>query len=410
MWQRTCEVIPDGVMTLSKMPSKHVAGIYPTYLDRGEGAYVYDCNGRKYIDYPCALGAILLGYKNKTVNQAIRSQLAKGTIFSLPHKLETELAEKIVELIPSAEMVRFLKTGSEATSAAVKIARAYTGRNVVFCCGYHGWHDWYNYTTSKNKGAIYQPVYQFDYNSFNDLDMSDEVAAVIIEPYILEQPKDNFLQRLRRLCDDNGTLLIFDEVVTGFRTRGYSAQAFFDVMPDLTCLGKPMANGMPISCVCGKREIMKELEGDCFVSSTFGGELLSIAAALATIEVLEKENVIDHIWKMGKKLKGNFNRLADRVYGMQGVECTGYPCRLLFKFPTNLHLGLFWQECVKQGILFGYATFINFAHKEKEIDYTIEAIEKALCIVKENWDKPEKALEGEAPQEAFRLIQSQSAR
>ena len=303
-WLRTLEVCPDGVQTLSKMPSKHVDGFYPKYITKGDGAYVWGDNDKKYIDYPCGLGAILLGYNNPDVNRAIIDQLNKGVLFSLPNYLETELAEKIVDIVPSAEQVRFLKTGSEATSAAVRIARAYTGKEGIICVGYHGWHDWYCSTTSKNKGVPEQYVMQCKYNDieamievFDTQDTSTVgIAAVIMEPYVLEEPKQEYLRKVRKLCNRHKAVLIYDEVVTGFRTLEWTAQKYFDITPDLTCLGKAMANGLPISCVCGKRELMRELQGDCFVSSTFGGELLSIAAALATIKIVEEQGVIRQIW------------------------------------------------------------------------------------------------------------------
>lgn len=405
-YNNTCKVIPDGVQTLSKMPSKHVEGVYPIYLERGDGAYVWDTAGNRYIDYPCGLGSVLLGYNYPAVNEAIKKQLAKGTIFSLPHRLETKLAEKIVELIPCAEMVRFLKTGSEATSAAVRIARAYTGNYKILCCGYHGWHDWYNFTTPKNKGVEFQHVLQFGYNDIPTLEerfANYETAAVIMEPYVYDAPKDNFLQKVRDLCTKHGALLIFDEVVTGFRTKGFSAQKMFNITPDLACFGKAMANGLPISFVCGKKEIMEELRGDCFVSSTFGGELLSIAAALATIEVLERENVIERVWEMGTRLCIDFNTLAEHRAQVD-AKCIGYPPRTFFKFPTESHKSLFWQECLKRGILFGYAQFINYSHSREILGKTFCAIDSALQCVAERWDNPAEALEGKPAKETMRLV------
>lgn len=411
-WLQTCEIIPDGVQTLSKMPEKHVSGIYPKYITKGDGAYVWGDNDKKYIDFPCGLGAILLGYNNPIVNRAIIDQLNKGVLFSLPNYLETELAEKIVDIVPSAEMVRFLKTGSEATSAAVRIARAYTGKEGIICCGYHGWHDWYSFTTSKKKGVPEQPVVQCKYNDIDamieafDYQNKDTVgiAAVIMEPYILEEPKQEYLRKVRKLCNRHNTILIFDEVVTGFRTLGWTAQKYFDVMPDLTCLGKAMANGLPISCVCGKKELMKELQGDCFVSSTFGGELLSIAAALATIKIIEEQDVIKQIWNMGSRLKESFKQLVSVMNLTDGVSILGYPPRTFFKFETEALKSLFWQECLKKGVLFGYAQFISWSHGLGEIDHTVMAMRHALGMVRKYWEHPMDALEGAVAQETFRLV------
>lgn len=412
-WLKTCEVIPDGVQTLSKMPSKHVNRIYPKYITKGDGAYVWGNNDKKYIDYPCGLGAILLGYNNPVWNRAIIDQLSKGVLFSLPNYLETELAEKIVDIVPSAEMCRFLKTGSEATSAAVKIARAYTGKEGIICIGYHGWHDWYSFTTPKNKGVPEQSVAQIKYNDIEGMIEAFEVAnaddgigiaAVIMEPYILEEPKQEYLRKVRKLCNRHSAVLIFDEIVTGFRTLKWTAQKYFDITPDLTCLGKAMANGLPIACVCGKKELMKELQGDCFVSSTFGGELLSIAAALATIKIVEEQNVINHIWNMGGRLKESFKQTVGVMNLNDGISIMGYPPRTFFKFETEAHKSLFWQECLKKGVLFGYAQFISWSHGLGEIDQTEMAMRHALGMVRKYWTHPMDAMEGDVAQETFRLI------
>jgi len=404
-WKKTTDLIPCGVQTLSKMPNKHVEGVYPIYIEEGQGCYVFS-KGRRYIDYPCSLGAILLGHNYYEVSQAIRKQLDKGIIFSLPSFMETELAEELKEMFPYADKFRFLKTGSEATSAAVKIARAYTGRDNVGYCGFHGWHDWYTVNTQKNAGIPKDYLKYTKAFKYNDIEsvkkiLDKNTAALILEPYIYEAPGD-FLSQLISCAHANGTLVLFDEVVTGFRTFNYSAANLFNVTPDISCFGKAMANGLPISVVCGKKDIMNVLEDDCFVSSTFGGELLSIAAALATIRVLKTQNVIEHIYEMGDLLKGAYNDTAEKL----GIEtrCVGFPNRTMFMFPTNVHKGLFWQECIKDGVFFGYAQFISFSHRDSEICYTIEVIKNALKVVQENWDNPIKKMEGKVPAEVFRLV------
>ena len=410
-WLKTCELIVDGVQTLSKMPSKHVEGVYPKYITHGKGAYVWGDDGKKYIDYPCALGAILLGHANDRVNQACIERLHKGTIFSLPNYLETELAERIVDLIPCAEKARFLKTGSEATSAAVRIARAYTGKDGVICIGYHGWHDWYAWTTSKKAGIPEQPVAQVKYNDidavieafeFNESEDTTGIAAVIMEPYILDEPAYQYLYKIRKLCDRHKAVLIFDEVVTGFRTKGYSAQKMFGITPDLTCLGKAMANGLPVSCVCGKKAIMDVLTKDCFVSSTFGGDLLAIAAALEVIKILDEENVIDQIWLMGEAFKNGFQQIINSTKMGDFVSIRGYPPRTFFSFKTEAHKSLFWQECLSKGVLFGYAQFISQSHQRSEIDQTLLAMKHAMQMVAKYYDNPQAALRGEIAKETFR--------
>jgi len=399
------------------MPNKFIEGQYPIYLEGGTGCYVYD-DQYAYIDYPCGLGAILLGHGDFEIGMAIIDRMAQGHIFTLPHRLETELAEKLHKLIPCAEQMRFLKTGSEATSAAVRIARSYTGKMGVAYCGYHGWHDWFTADTPKNKGIpdnTKHLIQKFEYNNIKSLEnIFDErggnggyyddpqIGVVILEPYIYEAPKDNFLKKVIKLAHKHGAVVIFDEVVTGFRTKGYSAQKMFKVTPDLACFGKAMANGLPISVVCGKKKIMKVLEGDTFVSSTFGGELLSIVSALKTIEILERDNVIDHIWDMGQRLKDGYNHIRSELN--IDTSCIGFPNRTMFMFPSGEHKSLFWQECIKRGVLFGYAQFINYSHKEEEIDYTLQVIKEALIVCKNNWSNPEKAIVGKKAEQVFRLV------
>lgn len=413
--QRTCSLMPDGVQTLSKMPSKHVQGVYPVFIKKAEGPHVWDANGNKYIDYPLGLGPIILGHNHVAVKNAVGHQLDEGVLFSLPSRKETQLAEKICNIIPCAEMVRFLKTGSEAVSAAIKIARAVTGREAIAFCGYSGWHDTYSITTPKKAGVprSYSGLSgQFKYNDLDSLknlfsycgQITKPIAAVVMEPYILEEPKEDYLKMLVDFVHREGALVVFDEIVTGFRTPGFSAQKYFGVTPDLSCFSKAMANGLPISCVCGRREYMKVLQKDCFVSSTFGGELLSIAAALATIETLEQENGPKHIWQMGQRLKDGFNRIAKEHKLDHEASCLGLPPRTYFKFQNEGQKGLFWQECLKRGVLYGYAQFISLAHKERELNQTIIAMSEAIKVVKKGWDEPEKFLEGKAPAETFRLV------
>jgi len=390
------------------MPSKYVEGAYPIYLEMGRGAYVFNEDGNRFIDYPLGLGAVLLGHANEYVNRAVQRRLNSGTLFVCPSILETELAQKIKDMIPCAQMCRFLKTGSEATSAAIKIARAHTGRDHIAYCGYHGWHDWYTIATPKNKGipSYYRSlIHGFEFNnieSLREIIRKYQLACIILEPFIFEEPKDDFLKKIRKIATEEKIVLIFDEVVTGFRSPGYSAQKMFKVTPDIATFGKNMGNGIPISCVCGKSKYMKELEGDCFVSSTFGGDLVGISAAIATLDIIRNEPVIDNIFYFGEYLKTGYNEIAKSL-GVD-TECKGYPNRTFFTFPTAEHKSLFWQECIAREVFFGWANFISYAHGLKEIEATLSAVKKALSIVKENWDNPSKALRGKVATEVFRLV------
>ena len=403
-FSRTQKIIPDGVQTLSKMPSKYVDGVYPEYIDEGYGCHV-NAGGTEYIDFTGSLGVNLLGHADETVNRAVMTQMRSGINFPMPHTMETELAEKLKELFPM-QMVRFLKTGSEACSAAVKIARAVTQKETILCCGYHGWHEWYNQTTPKDQGCARTKVYPFEYNNIQSLEerfkRHKNVAAVIMEPYVYEEPKGNFLMQVKRLCLKNKAILIFDEVVTGFRTQKWCAANMFNVEPDLMCLSKAMANGFPMAAVGGRADVMKVLEGDCFVSSSFGGDLVGITASLATIKVIEERGVIKHIWDRGASIKQAFNTMAQND-GIE-AECIGYPCRTFFKFPSPLMKTVFWQECLKQGVMFGHAQFTMMAHGLHDTDDAIEAMRHAFRMLRKHKDNLEDLLEGKVAQETLRLV------
>ena len=414
-WSRAEKVVAAGTQTFSKGPYQHVKGVYPIYLKSGRGSRVFDVDGNEYIDYPCALGPVLLGYAYPAVDEAIRKQLEEGIAFSLVHPLEVELAELIVEIIPCAEMVRFVKNGSDATSAAVRIARAYTGRDKIADYGYHGWGDWHIVNTTRNKGIpriLSDYDLLFEYNKIETLERlfeehKGEIAAVIMEPVGIEEPRAGFLEKVKKLTHQNGAVLIFDEIKTGFRFALGGAQEYFGVIPDLACFGKAMANGMPLSMVVGRKELMRECE-EAFISTTFGGETLSLAAALATIKELREKNAIKHLWETGKQLKDGYNKLASQA-GID-TESAGFPPMTVQVFRdmgSNSALEmktLFLQETIKRGILFGNGQFTTYSHTEEDIRKTLEACMDAFTIMSEalKEDKVKAYLEGELVQEVFR--------
>jgi glutamate-1-semialdehyde aminotransferase len=349
----TTRIIPDGVQTMSKMPCRYVEGVYPFWIESADGPYVIDPDGNRYVDYPLGLGTILLGHNNRVVKNYVIQQLNTGCLYPLPSKKERELAEEITKIIPSMQMMRFVKTGSEACSAAVRLARAATGREHIVVCGYHGWHDWYAASTERNKGVpkcLRELITKCDYNNIEQFRaaITDKTAAVILEPYQFDAPKNKFLETLAEHARSKGAILIYDETITALRTTHGTAQKFFNVQADLTVFGKALGNGMPISCVGGKKELMKQLEDKpdgCFVSSTFGGELVSIAAALGTLKVWHEANAPERIWALGEQVKKFFNSTAKELE--LDTQCVGYPCRTRFDFPTAAHKSLFWQECLR---------------------------------------------------------------
>lgn len=390
---RARKVIPSASQTFSKGPNQWVRGVSPHYLVRGEGAWVWDADGNKYLDYLMALGPIILGYGNERVNEAVTRQLRDGTVFSQMHPLEVEVSELLVELIPCAEMVRFGKTGSDATTAAIRVSRAHTGRERVAICGYHGWHDWYIGTTTRDggvPGAVKGLSHTFAYNDADSLATllaahPGEFAAVILEPASVEAPKPGFLEAVRDIAHEHGAVLIFDEVVSGFRFSLGGAQQYYNVIPDLACFGKAMANGFPLSAVVGKAEIMKVFD-DIFYSGTFGGETLSLAACKATIEELREKDGLGTIWRNGGRLQQGALALIDR-YGLDGqVRAVGVGCRWVLAFPHadeyqgRLRRSFFMQECVKRGLLFFGLHVPCVAHGDDEIDFTLKVFEEVMPI------------------------------
>jgi glutamate-1-semialdehyde aminotransferase len=394
-WERAVRVIPAGTQTLSKSPTQFVQGFAPMYLSNARGSHVFDVDGNEYIDYMMALGPIVLGYAYPATDEAVRRQLADGITFSLMHPLEVELAELLVDIIPCAEMVRFGKNGSDVTSGAVRLARAVTGRDIIAAGGYHGWQDWFIGTTSKNLGvpnAVRDLTKAFRYNNIDDLkrvfgEHPRKVAAVILEPIHGEEPRDGFLKEVADLTRNEGAVLIFDEVKTGFRFGLGGAQAHFGVIPDLACFGKAIANGMPLSALVGRRDVMKGLE-DVFFSFTNGGETLSLAAAIATIREMQNEPVVEHIWREGKRLKDGYNAIAAELGLQRMTSCYGLPPMTLVSFvdengKDSIPLrSLFQQEVVRRGILFDDGHFVCYSHSSEDVDRALDAYREALTIVR----------------------------
>lgn len=417
LWERALKVIPAGTQTFSKGPGQYVNGVGPKYLRSGVGGHVWDVDGNEYIDYGMALGPIILGYAYPSVNQAIVDQLRSGITFTLMHPLEVELAELLTNIIPCAEMVRFGKNGSDATAGAVRLARAYTKRDRIACCGYHGWQDWYIGSTSRNRGvpeSVSGLTFTFQYNDLDSLKAvfdryPGEVAAVILEPTNFLEPKNGFLEEVRDLSHRQGALLIFDEIITGFRMALGGAQEYFRVTPDLAAYGKAMGNGMPISALVGRADVMRLFE-EVFFSTTFGGEALSIAASLATIREMQGKPVLAHIWRLGQSLREGYNQAAADA-GLQDVtKCIGYPC-----WPEWLFVGpdgqpwleaqtLFLQEIIKRGILTRPGMFVCYGHSDDDIRSTLSVFREALEILREAIRKGRVAesLEGDVVQPVIR--------
>ena len=397
LYDRATGLIPAYSQTLAKGPGQYVNGASPKYLARGKGSHVWDVDGNEYIDLNMAIGPLSLGYCYPKVDEAIRAQLESGITFSQPHPLEVEVAELIREIVPNVDMVRYSKTGCDVTSAAVRVARAYTGRNKVLCCGYHGWHDWYISVTDRNLGIPEQVsdlTFTFNYNDIQSLidSVDEDTACVILEPIVFEAPRDNFLRKVREVCAANNVVLIFDEMWTGFRLALGGAQEYFGVSADLQCFSKAIANGMPISILSGRKELMSLCDKDVFFFTTFGGEALSLAAAKATMQELRDKNVPEYIARQGRKLLRGYNEIAIELE-MSYTRATGMDCRALIVFDASAGASvgagnplemksLVQQEMIKRGVLWSGTHTICFSHTDEDVAYVLSAYREVLPLLK----------------------------
>ncbi|MFA5305912.1 MAG: aminotransferase class III-fold pyridoxal phosphate-dependent enzyme [Candidatus Babeliales bacterium] len=362
-------------------------------LDHGKGSRVWDTEGNEYCDFTCALGPGLTGHNDVRINTAIEKQLKKGISFSTPTQIEQDLCRKLTKIIPGCEACKLMKNGKDVTTAAVKLARAYTGRDIVLKAGYHGWDDW---TIGIEPGAKGIPfgtsnlTKKFKYNDIDDLKSwfdgyNGRIAAVILEPVMENGPKNGYLLAIKELCHKNGAVLIFDEVVTGARFALGGAAEYYGVTPDLTCIGKAYGGGMPISAVCGRRDILNLIDtGEAFISTTFGGECLSIAAALAVIEILEQPGTYEHIWSLGQTMLDglqqaiNFYSLNDCISTIGMPPHNGLKFSDIGKLDYLDLLSIYEEKMLNSGIIVSDTGFVSLSHSKDDIDYFVLSAGKAM--------------------------------
>lgn len=361
---RAERTIPLGSQTFSKSRTQYPVGISPHFAAKAKGSKIWDIDGNQYIDLVSALASVTLGYGDKGVERAVLQQLKSGVSLSLPGILEAEVAELIVEMVPSAEMVRFGKNGTDATSAAVRLARAYTGRDHIIVCGYHGWQDWFISSTTRNKGvpdAVSALTHKFEYNNIESLstilsEFKGKIAAVIMEPMNSTFPKPGFLESVQKQTGSAGALLIFDETITGFRFTKGGAQELFGVTPDISTFGKGMANGFPLSAVVGRRDVMMEME-EIFFSGTFGGELLSLAAAKSVLQRHLKGGICQQLSDIGEEMSSQTEEIIAHKNLGEVLTLTGHPSwKFLNWRPTELYSidelkTYFMQQAFQRGLL-----------------------------------------------------------
>ena len=393
LWRKAARAIPNGTQCFSKGPTQFSFGACPVFLTKGKGAKVTDIDGNEFIDYGMGLHSVILGYSHPEVTKEVMSAVEKGINLTLMHPLEEEVAAILIDRIPCADMIRFTKTGSEATSAAIRIARTITNKDHIATCGYHGWHDWFLGVTERSAGipqVIQDMVHKFSYNDIESLELlfkeyQDKIAAVIMEPCGIIPPKNGFLEECKELSKQNGAVFIFDETITGIRWDNGGAQALFKVVPDLAIFGKSMANGMPLSALVGKQEYMAALNRpEVFFSTTYGGEFASLAACKATLEILEKENVVPFIWERGAELKDGFNDLVCKNDLIDRFEMVGFPCRPVVLFKDNKDLNplvlksYLQQECAVRGMLFTGYFAMSLAHTKSIIGSSLQIFGEVL--------------------------------
>ena len=369
----------------------------PAVIIRGKGCRVWDADGKEYIDFRNSLGPVTLGYCYPEVNEAIKIQLDKGIVYGHPGIMEAKAAKKLCEIIPCAEKVRFLKTGGEAVAACIKLARAYTGRNHIVQIGYNGWLNVLSSGARSNPRDIVEGVPKGISNNLSKLHHSvtwndeetieelfksykGEIAAIVIAAdYAQIEKGRTFYPFLRKITEENGSLLVFDEIVTGFRVALAGVQEYFNVKPDLAVFAKGMANGMPLSVFCGRADVMDEVTKGASISSTYGGEQLSLAAALAVIDIYEKENVIDYLRDNGTLLWEKVNSLL-REYEIP-IQYKGLgQCPLMISDNEEIK-NKFLRNCFKNGLSLYNVNYINYSHKSNDIDEVLNRIEAAITAI-----------------------------
>lgn len=406
--QRFHELIPGGAHTYAKGDDQYPEPM-PVYITRGKGCHVWDIDGHEFIEYGMGLRAVALGHAYEPVVEAACQQMRFGSNFVRPAPIELECAAALRDLIPCAEMVKFGKHGSDVTNAAVKLARAYTGRDLIALCGDHPFFsvdDWFIGTTSMAAGipqAIRRLAVKFRYNDVGSVQQlfaqyPGQIAGVILEPEKEQPPQDGFLGKLKELCAREGALLIFDEMINGFRWHNGGGQAFHHVIPDLAAFGKAMGNGFAISALVGRREVMRlggldhDRERVFLLSTTHGAETHALAAALATIQIYREEPVVATLWRQGTRLADGIRRVVQQLDLGDHFILRGRPCCLLYatldekKQPSQSYRTLFLQETIKRGLLMP-SLIVSYSHADADIDTTIERMAEALQVYRRALDE-----------------------
>ena len=436
LFQRACELIPGGTQLISRRPTRFAYGVSPVYADRAHGSRFWDIDGNEYIDWVSGIGAIILGYCDSIVDEAVREQISKGTMYSINHELEVELAEELVNTIPCAEMVRYAKGGGEACAIGVRIARGFTGRDKILFCGYHGWHDWYlaanlradaDPTDSSLDSHLFPGIdpigvpqclagtaIPFQYGELDALgqtldDHRGEIAAIIMEPFRSELPPDGYLAGVAKLATEHDVLLIFDEVSTGFRPHASGAQGLVGVTPDMAVFAKSISNGYPMGAVVGRRDVM-EAASRMFISSTYWSDTIGLRAALTTLREVRRRDVPRVVQEIGSRLQAEITAVARETGLPARCEGLSFHPHLAFDVADSQQRSqlstLFIQEMAKRGC-HGYTSFyLNAAQTAGDIEQTVAAAREAFQIMAQGveQDNLNGLLECQQQVESFRRL------
>jgi len=430
IYERARALIPGTTQLISRRPTRAALGVSPIYAERAKGCRIWDVDGNEYIDWTSAVGPVILGYADDVVDDAVRAQIARGAIYSIVQESAVELAEELVRIVPSAEMVRYCKGGGEACTIAVRIARGVTGRDRVLFCGYHGWHDWYQ---AANLGAErlaehlfngIEPIgvprslegtaMPFTYGDLQELEgllqqHAGEVACIIMEPMRSGEPPEGYLAGVRDLATRYGVVLIFDEVSSGWRVARGSAQEYVGVTPDMTVFAKAISNGYPMGAVVGKREFM-EPASRMFISSAYWDDNIGIAASLACLRELERRDAVAHFNRIGALFKEQVNAAAAAAgLAAQCVGVAAHPSiRIEVDDPAEAAKvnALFIQENARRGVILATGFMFNCSHGESEVERTAAVVEESFGKIAEGLDRGtiDDLLEVPPQEESFRRL------
>jgi glutamate-1-semialdehyde 2,1-aminomutase len=427
LWNKAKKIIPGGSQLLSKRSEMFLPDQWPSYYEKAKGVQIWDLEGNKFIDMSyMGVGSCTLGYADPDVNKEVKKVIDSGNMATLNSPEEVELAELLLNIHSWSDMIRYARTGGEATAIAVRIARAFTKKDKVAFCGYHGWCDWYlsaNLTGDDNlvghllsglspngvPGGLTNTSFPFHYNKIEELEnivKNNDVGVIIMEPSRHSEPKNNFLEKVRKIADEIGAVLIFDEISSGFRRNVGGVHLLYGVIPDMAVFGKAMSNGYPMSAVIGKRQIMQAAQ-ETFISSTYWTERIGPAAALATIKKMQKNKVPGHLDAIGKMIEGGWKKLAAKYNINIVVSGPSSLINFSFEYENSQEIKtLFTQEMLKRGFLATTVVYVSFSHTIKNIKAYFIAVDEVFCIISKaiKQSKVSKLLKGPAAHNGFERL------